>query len=147
MAPGGGNGVGGMVGGYGDSTSAMGGANVGMERDCSVASAFSATRARVNDTRYSDAIKLTFVQKLELNGSGDVTICGITYDLGSKGTAIDERQSNALLGDIWGKIGDIQEWIAEVWMRMGRRDLDGLGIVMGNHGRGMDASVLQREKR
>ena len=91
-----------------------------------------------------DAIKLTFVKKLELNGSGDVTICSITYDLGSKGTAIDECHCNALLCDIWRKIGDIQEWIAEVWMRMGRGDLDGLGIVMGNHGRGMDVSVLQR---
>lgn len=46
MAPGGGNGVGGMVGGYGDNKSEMGGVKVGMERDCSVASAFSATRVR-----------------------------------------------------------------------------------------------------
>jgi hypothetical protein len=90
----------------------------------------------------NDVIKLTFVQELELNSSGDVTTCGITNDLGSKGTAIDKGHCNVLLGDIWRKIGDIQEWIAEVWMRM---SLDGLGIVKGIHGRGMDASVLHRE--
>jgi hypothetical protein len=52
----------------------------------------------------NDAIKLTFVQKLEFDGSGDVITCDIAYCLGSKGTTVDKCHSDVLLCDIIGKI-------------------------------------------
>lgn len=148
MAAGGGIGVGGTVGGYGDRTSITGGDKFGIKRDCRVARAFSAARVEVNDfaEMLNDAIKLTFVQKLEFDGSGDVIICVIAYGFGSKRTTVDKGHSDVLLCDIMREICDIQEWLAEVRMCMGR-ELDWLWIVKRIHGKRRDVSVLERERR